>query len=112
MNCLISKTGKTIDCTAVQHDILCRLKLKITLAKFLSSGGCRVMIRHDTMAVEFYEPLTDKQNQVVNKLLKEQPIYCIVCVFKTIEKLRPIRSFVFDGSLLPKRNFNAAQGKL
>jgi hypothetical protein len=103
MNCLITQTGKTIDCTAVKHDIICRQQLKITLAKFLSSGGCRVMIRYDTMAIEFYELLTDKQNQVVNKLLKEQPIYCIVCAFRTIEKCRPIRFFVFDSSLLPKR---------
>lgn len=111
MNCLITKTGKQIDCTGGTHEINCRLLLETTLTKFLSSGGVRIMIRHDTVAVEFYEPMTDKQNRAVNKLLKEQSIYVIVCAFKTITKFRPIRSFVFDGSLLPKKNFNAAQGK-
>lgn len=106
MNCLISKTGKTVDCTGGVHDILCRTQFKTTLAKFLSSGGVRVMVRHDTAAIEYYEPMTDKQNRVVNKLLKEQPIYVIVCAFKTIIKFRPIHNFVFDGSLLPKRNIN------
>lgn len=105
-NCLITKDGKQVDCTGGVHDILCQTQFKMTLAKFLSSGGVRVMVRNDTMAVEFYELLTNKQNRVVNKLLKEQPIYCIVCAFKTITKFRPIRSFIFDGSLLPKRNIN------
>jgi len=101
MNCLITKDGRQIDCTAAMHQITCKQQLKMTLTQFMNGGGIRVMIRHDTAAVEFYEPMTDKQNRVVNKILKEQPIYCIVCVFKTITKYRPIRSFVFDGSLLP-----------
>lgn len=105
-NCLITKTGKRIDCTSAMHQIICKQQLKMTLTQFMNGGGCRVLVHNDTMAVEFYEPLTDKQNRVVNKLLKEQPIYVLVCAFKTVTKFRPIRSFVFDGSLLPKRNIN------
>lgn len=110
-NCLITRTGKQIDCTAARHNILCQQQLKMTLAKFLSSGGIRVMIRHDTIAIEFYKAMTNKQNRIINKLLKEQPIYCIVCAFKTITKYRPIRSFDFDGALLSKRNINGLKRK-
>ena len=110
-NCIITKTGKRIDCTAAMHQIICKQQLKITLTQFMNEGGCRVLIRNDTMAVEFYEPLTDKQNQIVKKLLKEQPIYVMVCAFKAIKKFRPIRSFVFDGSLLPKRNIKGLKRK-
>lgn len=112
MNCLITKTGKRIDCTSAMHQIICKQQLKMTLTQFMNEGGVRVMIRHDTAAVEYYEPMTDKQNRVVNKLLKEQPIYVIVCAFKTITKYRPIRSFVFDGGLLPKKNINGLKRKL
>jgi len=112
MNCLITKTGKQIDCTSGTHEINCVQQLKMTLTQFMNEGGVRVLIRHDTAAIEYYEPMTDKQNRIINKLLKEQPIYCIVCAFKTITKFRPIRSFVFDGSLLPKRNINGLKRKL
>lgn len=111
-NCLITKTGKQVDCTSAMHQIICKQQLGITLTQFMNDGGVRVLIRADTAAVEFYEPMTDKQNRVVNKLLKEQPIYCVVCAFKTITKFRPIRSFVFDGSLLPRQNINALERKL
>lgn len=105
-NVLITKTGRVVDCNSAMHQIICKQQLKMTLTQFMNGGGVRVLIRNDQMAVEFYEPLTDKQNRVVNKLLKEQPIYVLVCAFKTITKFRPIRSFVFDDSLLPKRNIN------
>ena len=112
MNCLITKNGKQIDCSAAMHQIICKQQLKMTLTQFMNEGGVRILIRNDTAAIEYYEPMTDKQNQIVNKLLKEQPIYCIVCAFKTIERFRPIRSFVFDGSLLPKKNINGLKRKL
>lgn len=111
-NCLITKTGKQIDCIGGTHEINCKLQLKITLTQFMNGGGVRVMIRHDMAAVEFYEPMTDKQNRVVNKLLKQQPIYVLICAFKTITKFRPIRSLVFDDSLLPRRNINGLKCKL
>ena len=101
MNCLITQDGKRIDCTGGVHDINCRMQLKMTLTQFMNEGGVRVMVHHDNIAIEFYEPMTDEQNRVVNKLLKQQPIYVIVMPFKTITKYRPIRSFVFDSSLLP-----------
>lgn len=102
MNCLITQDGKQIDCTAGRHDIICRLQLKKTLVKFLSTGGIRVMVRHDTIAVEFYNDISDKQNRIINKVLKEQPIYVLIMPFKQITKYRPIRYFDFKGALVLK----------
>lgn len=102
MNCLIDKTGKTVDCRGGVHDIVCRQRLKMTLSKFFKFGGIRVMVRSDTVAVEHYKPMTDKQNKIINKLLKQQPIYVIVTEQKTITKLRPIRNFDFNDSLVSK----------
>ena len=102
MNCLITKIGKRIDCVGDIHHRICQQRLRIGLQTFLSSGGVRVKIHHNTMAVEFYKSLTDKQNKIINKLLKQQPIYIIITESGCIEKLRPIRSFDFGHSLVPK----------
>lgn len=101
MNCLITQDGKRIDCAGGVHDITCRLQLRMALSKFLKTGGTRVKIHHNSMAVEFYGQITDEQNRIVNRLLKQQSIYTLVMESGTVTKFRPIRNFDFKGSLVP-----------
>lgn len=104
MNCLIAQNGVLTDCSyGRDHHTVCRQTLHTTLPAYLKAGGVRVKVRENIMAVEFYQVMTDKQNRIVNKLLKEQPIYQLVLAFKIITKHRPIRSFVFDESTLPRK---------
>lgn len=99
MNCLIAQTGKQIECAGGVHHIICRLQLGITLRRFFKSGGVRVKIHHDLMAVEFYGQITDEQNRIINRLLREQPIYTVIMPTETVTKFRPIRHFDFKGCL-------------
>ncbi len=102
MNALIKQNGEVIECAGGTHLIVSKLKLGMTLDKFLKTGGVRVMLHNDMIAVEFYNPISDEQNTEINKLLREQPVYTIILANETIEKHRPIRRFDFRHSLVPK----------
>ena len=92
INCLINKAGKQVFCNGGMHVNICLQQFKISLRQFLKSGGVRVLSYTETMAIEFKQPLTDKQNKIVNKLLEEYPVYIVILPKETIQKMRPIRS--------------------
>ena len=55
----------------VDHEQRVLLLAGITLKRYLSIGGCRVNLQHESLAIETAKPLTDKQIMAVVKLLKQ-----------------------------------------
>lgn len=106
MSFIIDNTGKRIDCDGFSHDLIIEHLYGCSILKFMKFGGIRVKIHRESMAIEHRQPISDKQNRIINKALKEQDVFCIVSdsglEYNRIEKFRPIRKLVFDGSLIPK----------
>lgn len=98
MNCLINKQGKVVECQGADHEILCVRILKQRLNKFLDSGGCRVKIHFDTLAVECNQILMPIQVSIINGILRNNEIYQIVSQIKGIpaeqQSFRCIRGLV------------------
>lgn len=76
-NSLITKSGKVLSMAGVQHDIFCDTQLHTPLDKFLN-GGVRIKINGEIMAVEALRPLTEKQTDIVNRLLRQNEIYQLI----------------------------------
>ncbi len=97
MSYLISKQGKKIDCAGIEHSEVCRIQLRQSLKTFLNSGGCRVKIHLELMAVETSKKLTVRQVGIINDLLAEYPIFTLVSdvagVYKENKQFRQIRGF-------------------
>lgn len=106
MSFIIDKTGKRIDCNGASHERLIHWWAKCSILKFMEHGGVRVKVHGESIAIEYRKPISDKQSSVISKALKEQDIFCIVfdsgLEYNRIEKFRPIRKLVFDGTLVPK----------
>lgn len=107
MNCLITQTGKRIDCDNGQtHEVVCKHKLGIPADRFLlKQGGIRVKVcwpDSETIAIEYYHRLTEKQENAIKKILRENDYYAIILNMQVITKFRPIRSFDFSGCLVLK----------
>ena len=92
MNCLILKDGKQIFCNGGMHYLICRRQLKMSLSKFLQTGGIRIMSTDYGIAIEFYGRITKTQNAIVNRMLKEQPVYMVVMPTETITRFRAIKT--------------------
>lgn len=105
-NCLITKIGEQIDCIGVTHDRICERELNLDMDFFLTDcGGVRIKIGWpdiNSIAIECYYKPTKKQMNIIRRILHQGNYYTIITAFKTITKFRPIRNFVFNGSLLPK----------
>lgn len=115
MNCLITRTGKRIECYSGIHKETCKYELHISMNTFLKRGGIRVKIcwpDTETIAIEYYRKLTELQIRAIKKILRQDNYYAIILESSLITKFRPIRSFDFDGSLLSKRNINGLKCKL
>ena len=92
-NCLISRDGTQTDCLGGMHENICKQRLKVSLKRFLQSmGGVRIVTTDYIMAVEFYGPVSKQQNAIINRIIKEQPIYTVVMPKAIITKYRAIRS--------------------
>lgn len=76
-NSLITKTGKVHSIVGTTHVQFSERCLKMPLREFLN-GGVRVKINGETMAVESMRPLTGKQVDVINRMLRQNEIYCLV----------------------------------
>lgn len=113
-NCLIDRTGKRIECYSGIHKETCRCELHISINTFLKCGGVRVKVcwpDTKTIAIEYYCKLTELQIRAIRKILRQDNYYAVILESKLITRFRPIRSFVFDGSLLPRRNINGLKRK-
>jgi len=44
------------------------------------------------IAIEFYGRITKTQNAIVNRMLKEQPVYMVVMPTETITRFRAIKT--------------------
>ncbi|KKK56469.1 hypothetical protein LCGC14_3064210 [marine sediment metagenome] len=88
---LIQSNGKTIDVLSnADHDRMCLLKLGCTLDKFIyEQAGCRISILVESIALESFDHLSDKQVIQVNKILRNNEIYSIYSCVKGIEKRKP-----------------------
>jgi hypothetical protein len=93
MNCLVKRNGDIIKCNGGDHETICKLKLNQKLSDFLYSGGLRIMLHGEKLAVEHYGKLSRVQNLIVRKILKMNLIYELVTVTNVIKKFRPIRSY-------------------
>jgi len=78
MNCLISKQGKMVECQGADHRILSVKIFKQQLGKFLCTGGCRIKVHFDVLAIEAGQKLTAIQLSIVNSILRNNEIYEIV----------------------------------
>lgn len=106
-NCLITRTGKVIECTGgATHEITAKRELPYDVGFFLDDrGGIRVKVcwpDTETIAIEFYYDLTESQIKAIKKILRENDYYAVILESELITRFRPIRSFNFKGSLLPK----------
>ena len=97
MNSLIDKNGHKIDCSGQTHVQVCKAKFHCPLSAFLQSGGVRVKIYYDHIAIEAGRPISDKQQRVINRILRDNEVYVAVWQIKGIygERIthRPMRSF-------------------
>jgi len=98
MNALITKEGRAVECTGGRvHKQVCYTDFDCTLAEFLQSGGIRVKLHNDEMAIESFDEITSEQRRVINRMLRDNIIYVIVYqISKRWNKksaLRPIKSF-------------------
>ena len=96
MNSIITRTGVCYITAGIQHNIFVRQQLKMSLKKFLQSGGVRVKAHNDHMAVEAGQPLTVEQKAWIRKALKEHDYFSVVVSiggqYAAKERFRPIRS--------------------
>ena len=116
-NCLITRTGKRIDCLIGEtHEITAKRELPYDVDFFLTDrGGIRIKVcwpDTETIAIEYYYKLTDSQIRTIRKILRQSNYYAIILESKLITKFRPIRSFDFNSSLVPKQNINGLKRKL
>ena len=112
-NCLITRTGKRIDCYGGIHKATCKYELHISMNTFLKRGGIRIKIcwpDTETIAIEYYHKLTELQIRAIRKILRQDNYYAVILESGLITRFRPIRSFDFDSSLLPRRNINGLKG--
>ena len=95
-NLIITKDGKAYYLNGEQHHIFVSLKFKMSLKKFLESGGVRVKTYRDHIAIEAGRPLTAKQKAVIRRVLKDNDYFSLVISvgdrYGKIERFRPIRS--------------------
>lgn len=96
-NCLVTKKGRIVDCTGVQHEEICKRMLKVNLQTFLcTNGGVRVKVgwpNTEVIAIEFHHKPTNAQMRFIRGVLREADYYTVVLNFKTINRFRPIRGF-------------------
>lgn len=114
-NCLIDRAGKVIECCSGIHKETCKYELHISMSTFLKRGGVRVKIcwpDTETIAIEYYRKLTELQIRAIRKILRQSNYYGVILESEVITRFRPIRSFNFKGSLLPKQNINGLKRKL
>lgn len=95
-NCLITKTGKIVECTpGAIHSAVCQHKLHTDLTTFLAKqDGVRVKagLNPDVIAIEFYRKLSAIQSAIVSRILRDGVYYTVVLVRETITRFRPIRT--------------------
>lgn len=95
-NFIITKTGGYFTTANIQHNIFVRQQLKISLKKFLQTGGVRIKTYNDHMAIEAGCPLTVRQKMCIRKALKEHDYFSLVVSiggkYAAKERFRPIRS--------------------
>jgi len=98
MNCLITKQGKIIECTGINHSIKCELVFQTSLSEFLTKGGIRICCKPDyeTIAIEHKRKLTDRQQRLIKQMLRESDYFYVVRN-NTIKRsfARPIRQIPF-----------------
>lgn len=78
MNCLITQTGKQVDCFGAPHDVVTKQHFRCKLSTFLKRGGCRVKLYQRHGAVECGQRLTTKQLRKVNRILRDGCLYSLV----------------------------------
>jgi len=92
-SCLITKDGKKINClSGAMHATTCKVLLKTTLSKFVRTGGIRVAEVNDYIAIEFYKPVSKKQNSIINAILRSNDYRTVILSRETITRFRPIRT--------------------
>jgi len=75
---LITKRGRMVHCSTMQHAQQCVRYFGITLLHFLSHGGCRVLFYRNTFAIEHGQPLSRSQRARIEALLKEDDYYTVI----------------------------------
>ncbi|HDY88537.1 hypothetical protein LCGC14_0360460 [marine sediment metagenome] len=81
--CLITKTGKIIECKAGQtHNTVCWDVLNTLLSDFLKSGGIRVKVYIDEAAIEGFDFPTPKQRYKINTILRINDIFKLITSFR------------------------------
>ena len=92
MNCLISKTGRIVECIGVEHIRKCRQVFKQPLSKFLN-GGVRIKTNREVFAIEHSRPLTTVQQRLARRFLRQDDYFVLIHNNNTDYKFtRPFRS--------------------
>ncbi len=83
--CLITKTGKVIECKDGQtHNRTCRTVLHILLNDFISkkTGGLRVKLYREEAAIEAFDFPTQKQTYKINAILRTNDVFKLTTSFR------------------------------
>ncbi len=83
--CLITKTGKVIECFAGgTHEQTCRFTFGLLLPQFISKkiGGVRVKLYQSEAVIEGFDFPTPKQRYKINAILRINDIFKLTTSFR------------------------------
>lgn len=88
INCLITKTGKIVECVHGQtHEQVCKFTLKTTLKRFLHSG-VRVKMYRSEMIFESTGKPIKKQIAIMNGILRKNDVFELMTDFDNNYNIR------------------------